>query len=40
MTPRDRQADNARHVIVRASEADIGVLSQVRGPKFSGQGIQ
>ena len=34
MTTRDRQAGSARHVIVRAGEADTGVLSQVIAEAF------
>jgi len=34
MTTRDKQADSARHVIVRATEADTGVLSQVIAEAF------
>jgi GNAT superfamily N-acetyltransferase len=34
MTTRDRQAGSARHVVVRAGEADIEVLSQVIAEAF------
>ena len=34
MTTRDRQPGSARHVVVRASEADIGVLSQMIAEAF------
>ena len=34
MTTRDRQAGSARHVVIRAGEADIGVLAQVIAEAF------